>query len=246
MTAGPDRRSSRRRAWRLAAAFGALLTARTAVELGAHDPVKTRVTWTGDIARIVSARCVTCHYPGVQGTMSLATYEDARPWARAIKEEVLTRRMPVWHAARGYGDFSNDPSLSAFDIALVSAWVDGGAPKGTDADAVRNRSGAEMRGLAVRPLPSGAREITLGCGEQPAPEGTVLAVRPALQKDGSVGLAMKLPGNRVEIIGWIRGYDPRFPTAYQLRVPLIVPPTAVLSAQPATPGCSVTLTVLSP
>ena len=66
--------------------------------------------------------------------MSLATYEDARPWARAIKEEVMTRRMPKWQAVRGYGDFSNDPSLSAFDIALVVAWADGGAPKGIESD----------------------------------------------------------------------------------------------------------------
>ena len=50
--------------------------------------------------------------PDGRGPMSLATYEDARPWARAIKEEVMTRRMPKWHAVRGYGDFSNDPSLS--------------------------------------------------------------------------------------------------------------------------------------
>ena len=61
--------------------------------------------------------------------MSFRTYEDARPWARAIKEEVLTRRMPKWHAVRGYGDFSNDPSLSAFEIALIAAWADGGAPE---------------------------------------------------------------------------------------------------------------------
>ncbi len=66
--------------------------------------------------------------------MSLASYEAARPWARAIKEEVLTRRMPKWQAARGYGDFSNDPSLSPFQIALVVAWADGGAPRGSDAD----------------------------------------------------------------------------------------------------------------
>jgi hypothetical protein len=57
---------------------------------------------------------------------------------------------------------------------------------------------------------------------------------------------MRLPGNRSEIVGWIRDYDPRFPVTYQLRIPLAIPPTAVLSAQPATPGCSITLTVLQP
>jgi len=240
-----ERRWSPRHAWRLAAAFGAVFIAGAAIDVGAHDPIKTRVTWTGDIARIVSARCVSCHYPGVQDTMSLATYEEARPWARAIKEEVLTRRMPVWHAARGYGDFSNDPSLSAFDIALVSAWVDGGAPKGTAADLVRDNAGVQPWKPSGPKLPS-ARDVTLPCGEHSAPEGTLLAIRPALGAGASVGIAVKLPGNRVEIVGWIRGYDPRFPWTYQLRVPLVLPPNTTVSAEPLTPDCSVTLMVRTP
>ena len=102
--------------------------------------------------------------------MSLATYEDARPWARAIKEEVMTRRMPKWHAVRGYGDFSNDPSLSPFEIALIAAWADGGAPRGTD-DAIRvprRCQRRELRANRIRP-PADARDITLPCGEQPRP-----------------------------------------------------------------------------
>ena len=84
----------------------------------------------------------------------------ARPWARAIKEEVLTRRMPKWQAARGYGDFSNDPSLSPFEIALMVAWADGGAPRGTDADL--KTQPASLRPRPKRPRdPAGAREIKL-------------------------------------------------------------------------------------
>jgi hypothetical protein len=92
-----------------------------AVVVSAHDPIKSRVTWAGDISPIVEARCASCHSVNARGTMSLATYDDARPWARAIKEEVMARRMPKWHAVRGYGDFSNDPSLSPFEIALIAA-----------------------------------------------------------------------------------------------------------------------------
>jgi len=158
---------------------------------------------------------------------------------------VLTRRMPVWHAARGYGDFSNDPSLSAFDIALVSAWVDGGAPKGTAADLVRDNAGVQPWKPSGPKLPS-ARDVTLPCGEHSAPEGTLLAIRPALGAGASVGIAVKLPGNRVEIVGWIRGYDPRFPWTYQLRVPLVLPPNTTVSAEPLTPDCSVTLMVRTP
>ena len=55
------------------------------------------------------ARCIRCHSPDGKGPMSLVTYEDARPYASAMREEVLARRMPKWHAARGYGQFANDP-----------------------------------------------------------------------------------------------------------------------------------------
>jgi hypothetical protein len=66
--------------------------------------------------------------------MSLATYDEARPWAKAIKEEVLEKRMPPWRAVKGYGDFTNAPSLTQRDIDLIVNWVEGGAPKGEDKD----------------------------------------------------------------------------------------------------------------
>ncbi len=66
--------------------------------------------------------------------MSLATYEDTRPWAKAIKDEVLEKRMPPWHAAEGFGDFENDRSLTPIEIDLIVAWADGGAPKGEESD----------------------------------------------------------------------------------------------------------------
>jgi hypothetical protein len=60
--------------------------------------------------------------------MPLTTYEEVRPWARAIKEQVLTRRMPKWHAARGFGAFQNDPTLTPIEQAMIVSWVDGGLP----------------------------------------------------------------------------------------------------------------------
>ena len=211
-----------------------------AAVLAAHDPIKTRVTWTGEIARIVQARCVTCHAPDGRGPMSLTTYEDARPWARAIKEEVMTRRMPRWHAVRGYGDFSNDPSLSPFEIALIAAWADGGAPRGTAADARGAATATESP--AADKTPPGSRDVTLSCGEQPAPEGTLLAVQPELEKDGAVGIAVRLPDGRREIVAWIKGFDPEFPTIYRLRVPLALPSGSVIATD-ARGTCALTLTV---
>ena len=63
--------------------------------------------------------------------MPLTTYYEVRPWARAIKEQILERRMPKWHAARGFGAFSNDPSLTPLESALIVSWVDGGQPPGS-------------------------------------------------------------------------------------------------------------------
>jgi hypothetical protein len=66
--------------------------------------------------------------------MSLGTYEEARPWAKAIKEELLEKRMPPWHAMKGYGEFRNAPSLTQREIDMIVNWVEGGAPKGDEKD----------------------------------------------------------------------------------------------------------------
>ena len=102
------------------------MTASTA----AHDPITTRVTFSREIRAILGTRCVICHSAGGAAPMPLTTYDETRPWARAIKEQVLTRRMPKWHAARGFGSFTNDPTLTPFEIALLVSWIDGGLPRG--------------------------------------------------------------------------------------------------------------------
>jgi len=87
-------------------------------------------TYTKDVARILNNRCVECHRNGEAAPMSLATFKEVRPWARAIKEKVLTRAMPPWLADARYGRFINERRLSQTEIDTVSAWVDGGAPEG--------------------------------------------------------------------------------------------------------------------
>lgn len=115
----------------------------TGAQVGAHDPITTKVTFAREIRAILSAHCANCHAPGGPAPMPLTTYEEVRPWARAIKEQVLTRRMPTWHAARGYGAFSNDPTLTPFEMALVVSWVDGGLPRGEDGKGAKSASGAK-------------------------------------------------------------------------------------------------------
>lgn len=240
----------------------------------AHDPITTRVTWTAEISRIVEARCVSCHRPGGRAPMSLASYGDARPWARAIREEVLTRRMPKWHLVRGYGEFSNDPSLSPFEIALIVAWADGGAPLGSDAEAgertgeqpeARRRpwSGdgadaeADPPGTSVRTSGQTTRDVTVGCGDAALPEGVLLAVTPALERGGSVGIAVALPDGRREIVAWVRNFEPDFAASYRLRTPLDLPKGSRVTAEyrePASPEpraptpepCSIRFTIAAP
>ena len=95
-----------------------------------------QVTFSKDVSPILQSRCQSCHEPGSIGPMSLVTYQDARPWARSIKQRVESRQMPPWHIDRSVGvnKFKNDMSLSDEQVATVVAWVDGGALEGNPAD----------------------------------------------------------------------------------------------------------------
>ena len=99
----------------------------------AHNPITTKVTWTREISALLERRCISCHRPGGYAGFSLTTYDDARPWAVAIKEEVLSGSMPPWGAAPGIGHFANDRRLTRHEQELVAAWVDGGAPYSPEA-----------------------------------------------------------------------------------------------------------------
>jgi hypothetical protein len=95
----------------------------------AHTPM-SQVTWTLDIAPIIRARCERCHAADGFAPLPLTSYQEVRASAKAIRGEVLSGRMPPWPAARGYGDFANDASLSPLELELLTSWVDGGTPLG--------------------------------------------------------------------------------------------------------------------
>jgi len=119
--------------FRLSAVIAAgILAPGLAHAAGAASPV----TFSKDVAPIFQAKCQSCHEPGSIAPMSLATYKESRPWARAIKARVLSRQMPPWHIDRSVGvqHFKNDMSLSDDQIATIVAWVDQGAPEGNPAD----------------------------------------------------------------------------------------------------------------
>lgn len=107
-----------------------------AMPVGAAAQPDRQVTFTKDVVPIFQRSCQVCHRPGSIAPMSLLSYEDARPWARSIKQKVETRKMPPWFIDKTVGiqHFKDDRSLSDDEIATIVAWVDSGAPRGNRAD----------------------------------------------------------------------------------------------------------------
>ncbi len=101
----------------------------------AHSDRTTKtVTFNKDVAPIIFRSCAECHRPGEAAPMSLLSYREVRPWAKAIREKVLTREMPRWDADPRYGHFANDRRLRKEEIDTIVAWVDQGAQEGDPAD----------------------------------------------------------------------------------------------------------------
>ena len=196
----------------------------------AHDPITTKVTWEGEIKRLVEARCVSCHSEGGRAPMALTTYEEARPWARAIREEVLTRRMPKWHVVRGYGDFSNDPSLSPFEVALFAAWADGGAPRilppkpgaATPTPVVGSSPTAVPVSRTSIVSSGGERAVDVPCSARSFPAGRLVGLRPALAKGADLRVTLTGADGNSEPLLWLRNFDPAFAETYRLRRPVQV------------------------
>jgi predicted CXXCH cytochrome family protein len=92
--------------------------------------VSAAPTFYKDVLPVLQHNCQSCHRPGQAAPTALLTYRDTRPWAAAIKQAVLARKMPPWFANAAYGHFANDRTLSKLDIDTVAAWVDAGAPAG--------------------------------------------------------------------------------------------------------------------
>jgi hypothetical protein len=116
------------------------------------------MTFNRDVVRILQRNCIGCHRPGGIA-FSLATYEEARPWAKDIEYELLRQKMPPWNAVRGFGDFINAPQLTQRDIDLLVNWTDGGTPKGEDKDSPR-------RPLYNRGWQLGTPDLTLKTGSE--------------------------------------------------------------------------------
>ena len=99
-----------------------------------NKPTVKTVTFSKDVAPIFNKSCAECHRPGEAAPFSILSYKEARPWARSIKEQVVSKKMPRWDANPAHGQFANDRRLSQKEIDTITAWVDGGAVEGNPKD----------------------------------------------------------------------------------------------------------------
>lgn len=110
------------------------LYALPAIQASGPEPPAKNVTFNKEVASIFYKSCAECHRPGEAAPFSVLSYKDVRPWARSIKEKVVSRQMPPWHADPHVGRWANDPRLTQAQIDTITAWVDGGAKEGNPKD----------------------------------------------------------------------------------------------------------------
>lgn len=189
----------------------------------AHDPVTTKLTWSAEISRIVYNRCVNCHRDGGNTPMSLLDYEQARPWAKAIRDEVLARRMPPWGAVKGYGEFQRDMSMTQDEMNRIAEWVEGGAPEG------------DPNLLPPKPklpeAPTALKGTKLRNPVRLVRATTVLAIAP-IGDIPSAKLAARRPDGSVEPLLWLLEYKNKWRRTYLYKQPVSLPAGTVIEASP--------------
>lgn len=175
----------------MAAVAGLVILPLTTVALRSDDPVTSAVRFNREIVRIFERKCLSCHGPGGLA-MPLATYREARPWSRAIREELLEGRMPPWPAARGYAALQNDISLTPRELSTILTWVDGGVPRGDESD---------LPEAAASPTAAPAPDHVVPLPEQEIPAGAEdvtrrVTVQAGLQEDRWIRQVQVAPGER--------------------------------------------------
>lgn len=177
------------------------------------------VTFHREVLPVLQAKCQSCHRPGEAAPFSLQTYQQARPWAKAMREAVLAKRMPPWFADPHVGKFTNDWSLSAAEIATIAKWAEQGAPEGDARDAKPNPT--FTNGWRI-PEPDMVIEMPepYAVPASGTVEYTYYIVPTGLKEDRWVAMSEARPGNR-EVVHhiiafvrepgskWMEGYPER-------------------------------------
>ena len=159
----------------------------------------------------------------------MLTYAEARPWAVAIKEEVLSRRMPPWGAVKGFGEFRNDQGLTQEQIGLITAWVEGGVPEGADPKDLPPKPK-----LTKPATPEAKRNQIVVTGEHTL--RTPLKLAGLLPEKVPAGVSMKifakLPDGSIVPLVWLYEYKSQHKHAFLLRVPLTLPAGTIIRGVP--------------
>jgi mono/diheme cytochrome c family protein len=182
-------------------------------------------TWNREISRLVYDRCASCHREA--GTsFPLMDYRDAQPRAVAIKEAVLTRRMPPWGAVKGFGDFKNDQGLTQEQIELITDWVESGTPRGNNPNVRPEPPKFDNGALEPTPRGQGIRMREMLTLERPIVlEGLI----PDTVPDGvSMQIVAALPDGSVEPLLWLYEYRNRYRHPFFLRRPLPLPAGTII------------------
>jgi hypothetical protein len=190
----------------------------------AHDPNGAPITWNREISRIVFERCVSCHREG--GTsFSLMTYQEAQPWAAAMKDAVLSRRMPPWGAVKGFGTFQNDQGLTQQQMELIADWVEGGITKGNNPNALPKPPKVE-RPARFR-LPNNAIAVSDGLTLQKAV--TLEGLYPQHVPQGtSMQIVATLPDGGIVPLIWLYEFKDSYRHPFLFRKPLELPPQTII------------------
>lgn len=199
-----------------------------------HDIITTKITFNREIVRIFHQRCISCHSSG-KTAFPLTTYAEARPWAKAIEEEVLQRRMPPWGAVKGFGNFRNDQGLTMEQLELIVDWAEGGAPEGEPNDLPRSPQ------LVNPPSSPRQADAILVSGEVKLARSIVLdALWPKTMPDGaSLQVTAELPDGSITPLIWLQNYNKQFDHAFLLRTPVTLPAGTTIHGVP--PDASIAL-----
>jgi len=214
-------------------AFSTVLFLALAGAASAHDVITTKITFDREIIRIVQARCASCHREG-GSAFSLMTYNEARPWAKAMQEEVLERRMPPWGAVKGFGDFRNDQALTPEQIELVADWVEGGAPEGEPKDLPEP---PKANPAAHQPLGS---SVSVGADYKLMRPLILNGVWPKkVMPNASFQVTAELPDGSIQPLLWLQPFKPAYNHAFWFRNPLNLPRGTVIRG--VEPGSTIDL-----
>jgi hypothetical protein len=217
-----------------------------AIPARAHKPATTATTWNGEVAKLFACHCTSCHNPKGPA-FSLASYAEARPWAKAIRDEVLERRMPPWPAASGFNDFKNDRTLPRYVIDLLVDWAEGGAPEGQESSprltcaanpaaqlsSLSNVKELLASGVVDKSARSRLRSRTLRGGLGLVDGEQILAVQLRGKQGESLEARVVERDGRIRPLVWLPKFDLRAPLTYWLREPLSATPGARIELLPS-------------